>query len=138
MFAYVLNAQSGLEFSAKGLAEPDEPCLSMKSERGGLALWIEVGSPSARRLHKASKAAARVLVYTYKNPDALLREIEAEGVHNAQKLEIFSLDPAFLGLLETELKKDNSWGVMHDEGSLNVNIGEESFTCELKRHVVKA
>lgn len=137
MLAYALNVQPGLEFSAKGLAEPDEPCLSMPSDRGGLALWIEVGSPSARRLHKASKAAAQVKVYTYKNPEALLREIEAEGVHNAAKLEIFSLAPDFLEQLQARLAKDNSWAVIHNEGSLTVNIGEESMAGELRRHFAK-
>jgi len=137
MFAYVLNVEPGLEFSSKGLAEPDEPCLSSKSDRGGLALWLEVGSPSARRLHKASKAAAQVKVYTYKNPEALLKEIASEGVHNSHKLEVYSLEPAFLSVLEEQLKKENNWSVMHDEGSLTVNIGEESFAGELKRHAVK-
>ncbi len=137
MFAYVLNVQPGLEFSTKGLAEPDEPCLSMKSDRGGLALWIEIGSPSARRLHKAAKASAKLLVYTYKNPAALVKEIEAEGVHNAQKLELYSFAPGFLDQLEALLEKDNEWSVMHDEGSLTVNIGDESIAGELVRHQVK-
>lgn len=137
MLAYALNVQPGLEFSSKGLAEPDEPCLSMPSERGGLALWIEVGNPSARRLHKAAKAAARVVVLTYKNPAPLLKEIRAEGVHNAEKLEIFSIEPAFLASLEARLVKDNEWSVLHDEGTLTVSVGDESFACELARHQVK-
>lgn len=134
MLAYALNVQPGLEFSLKGLAEPDEPCLSMPSDRGGLALWIEVGNPSARRLHKAAKAAARVMVYTYKNPQALLKEIAAEGVHNAEKLEIYSLEPEFLSGLQERLKKENNWSVIHNEGSLTVNIGEESLAGDLRRH----
>jgi len=138
MFAFILNHQEGLEFSAKGLADPEEPCISMPSDRGGLALWLEVGSPSARRLHKAAKAAAQVKVYTYKNPEALLREIEAEGVHNAHKLEIFSLEPQFLSKLEEMLERENNWSIIHDEGSLNVSIGEECVAGELRRHRVGA
>jgi hypothetical protein len=68
-----------------------------------------------------------VVVLTYKNPAPLLEEIRAEGVHNAEKLEIFSLEPAFLASLDERLAKDNEWNVLHDEGTLTVSVGDESF-----------
>jgi uncharacterized protein YaeQ len=136
MLAYVLNIQDGLVFSAAGLAEPDEPCLSMPDPRGGLGLWIEIGSPSARRLHKAAKAATKVKVYTYKNPAALVKEIVTEKVYNQERIEIFSLSLEFLERLGLALEKDNSWDVMHNEGSLTVNIGDISEAGELTRHQI--
>jgi len=36
-----------------------------------LRVWIEVGTPSAERLHKASKASPRVVVFTHKRSGAL-------------------------------------------------------------------
>lgn len=132
MLAYALNVEAGIEFSAKGLGDPDAPCISSEDPRGGKNLWIEIGNPSARRLHKASKAAKKVKVYTYKNPEAFLRECEKEKVHNLDQIEIFSLKPEFLEDLEQALTRNNEWSVMRDQESITVNIGEESYSGELK------
>jgi uncharacterized protein YaeQ len=138
MIAYVLNVDDGLVFSAAGLGEPDEPCLSRPDPRGGLALWIEIGSPSARRLHKAAKASTKVKVYTYKNPIPLVKEIIADRVYNLERIELYSLSPEFLEKLEAAMEKDNSWDLIHTEGSLTINIGEESYAGELLRVEIRA
>jgi uncharacterized protein YaeQ len=132
MLAYALNVQDGLSFSAEGLADPDEPCISREAERGGKALWIEVGSPSARRLHKAAKAANVVKVYTYKNPEPLLREIQMGDVYRGNKIEVFALDPEFLAELEKVLERDNEWELFHDQGSLLVSVKGEAYEGELR------
>src|SRR5258707_1232333 len=54
ILAFALNTQEGLEFTPTGLSDPDEPCLRIANPRGGLSLWIEIGNPSARKLHKAA------------------------------------------------------------------------------------
>jgi uncharacterized protein YaeQ len=133
LLAYVLNVQPGLEFSAEGLANPDEPCMSVDDPRGGKGLWIEVGSPSARRLHKAAKASRLVKLYTFKNPQAIVDEIKAEGVYQAERMEIFAVPAEFLERVEARLSRNNEWGIVHNEGSVQINFGEESETGELVR-----
>lgn len=137
MLAYCLNVEPSLAFSDKGLAEPDDPCISSEDPRGGKDLWIEVGNPSARRLHKASKAAKRVKVYTYKNPEPLLKEIEAEEVHRANEIRIFSLAPEFLAELEAHLERDNRWGLVYDQGTIMINTESANLQGELRYHTVK-
>jgi uncharacterized protein YaeQ len=132
--AFALNVEPGLDFSKEGLCEPDDPCISSPDPRGGLGLWIEVGNPSARRLHKAAKAAKRVKVYTYKNPESLLRELEKEKIHNLEQIEIYSLDTEFLGELEAMLERDNEWNLIRDQDSLMVSAGERSCQGTLARH----
>ena len=131
-FAYALNFQDGLAFSLKGLAEPEEPCLSKDSDRGGKELWIEVGNPSGRRLHKAAKASSLVKVYTYKNPELVVKEIVTEQVHNGSKIEVFALAPEFLAELEAAMDRDNEWEVFRDQGSLMVTVGGETFQGDLR------
>lgn len=132
--AYALNVEPGLEFSKEGLCEPEDPCISSQSPMGGYDLWLEVGSPSARRVHKAAKAAKRLKIYTYKNPEALLRELQGERVHNLKQIEIYSLDSDFLGELEGMLERDNEWGLIRDGNSLMVNAGDRSCQGTLLRH----
>lgn len=134
MLSYVLNVQDGLEFSATGLSDPDTPALSSPDPRGGLALVIEIGNPSARRLHKAAKSATKVKVYTYKNPKPLVDEISGGEVYNSDRIELYSLAPSFLEKLKALLHRDNVWDVIHTEGSLTVNVGEISESTELVRH----
>jgi uncharacterized protein YaeQ len=129
--AYALNAGNGVSFSAKGLADPDEPCISSDSPMGGKELWIEVGNPSARRLHKAAKAANRVKVYTYKNVELLLKELRTEEVHKRDAIEIYTLDSQLLNELEQALERDNEWEIFRDQGTLLVSMRGESHAGEL-------
>ena len=131
MFAYVLNIDPQLEFSSEGLANPDDPCISHKDSMGGYHLWIEIGNPSAKRLHKAAKASRRVKVYTYKNPKGLLNELETGNIYQPDKIELFSLAPEFLETLENLLDRNNRWSIVHDHNSLMVNVGDQSVVGEI-------
>ena len=133
MIAYVLNYESGLEFSAD-LSTPDEPAIRLPGSHGKVALWVDIGNPSARRLHKASKASDRLRVYTYKDPENLKREVAGESIHRAEQVEIFSLEVPFLERLGSLLKRDNVWGLVHNEGELLVTIGDDTVMSTLKTH----
>jgi uncharacterized protein YaeQ len=133
VIAYVLNYESGLEFT-NGLQTPDEPAIKLLGSNGNISKWIDIGNPTARRLHKASKASDTVRIYTYKDPANLKREIAGESIHRADQIEVFSLDPKFIEQLSKLLKRDNSWGVLHNEGELVISAGEESVIGSILRH----
>jgi uncharacterized protein YaeQ len=136
LLAYALNEREDLQFSPEGLSDPDAPALHATTPNGEILLWIEIGNPSARKLHKAAKAARQVKVYTYKDPEALLKEIRSNKVYHAESIEIYSLDPRFLETLAGRLERKNVWGVIHQEGSLNVSIGDVAEVAELAKHQV--
>ena len=136
IIAYAMNFAEGLEFSPTGLADPDVPALQIKGVHGGTQLWIEIGNPSSRKLHKASKAADIVRVYNYKDANALIREMAGAGVHKAEKIEIYSLSPKFLELAAETLERDNEWNLTHSDGSLILNIGAKTVEGELSRHSI--
>jgi uncharacterized protein YaeQ len=138
VLAYALNAQEGLEFSPGGLSDVDEPALRITDNQGGHRLWIEIGNPSARKLHKAAKAAKEVKVYTYKDPELLLDEIARNKVHQANRIAIYSLAPKFLDQLAATLERDNAWGLVHTEGSLTLTVGDQAIAGELRRHATHA
>jgi uncharacterized protein YaeQ len=136
LLAYVLNEREYLELVPEGLSDPESPAVRAVAPGGDILMWIEVGNPSARKLHKASKAARQVLVYTYKDPEPLLKEIRENKVHKAGSLGIWSLDPRFLNALAAKLDRKNAWGVMVNDGSLTVSVGDWSETTELRKHEV--
>ena len=78
VLAYCLEHAEGIEFS-RGLAEPDDPALTVRDLTGAVKVWIEIGAPNAERLHRATRAAPRVVVYTHKEPAQLVRQLEDHG-----------------------------------------------------------
>src|SRR5512139_2177147 len=56
VLAYCLEYTEGIAFS-KGLCEPDDAAIVVRDWSGRVQSWIEVGTPDAARLHKASKAS---------------------------------------------------------------------------------
>jgi uncharacterized protein YaeQ len=134
VLAFVLNTQEGLTFAPTGLHDPDAAAISIASPNGGSELLIEIGSPSARKLHKATKTSRNVKVYTYKNPESLMTEIRTEKVHRAEEIEVFSLAPAFLTQLSEVLKRDNRWAILFDDSTISVQVGETSIAGELGTH----
>ena len=136
VLAYVLNIEDGLEFSPGGLSDPNQPAIVAASGPGEIRVWIEIGNPSAKKLHRAAKSARVVRVYTYKDPDLLVADIQANKVYNADRIEIFSFAPKFLGRLAETLARDNSWNVIFSDGSLTITTGEFSETIEIARHSV--
>lgn len=133
VLAYALTYQEGLEFSPGGLADPEAPALRILGNLNTIDLWIEIGNPSARKLHKAGKSAKKVMVFTYKNPEVLLTEIRGNEVHRANEIEIFAFEPKFLEDLSQHLEKNNRWSMLIQQGQLDVNIGDQTVSSDVKK-----
>jgi len=104
VLAYCLEYAEGISFSS-GLSDPDEPTLAVRDLTGALRVWIEIGSPDAPRLHKASKAADRAVVYTHKDPVQLLRQLEGARIHRAEHVEIHAIDRALISAFAARLER---------------------------------
>ena len=133
VLAYVLNYGEGISFT-DGLSTPDLPSIQIVGTNGEILTWIDIGNPTARRLHKASKAARKVRIYTYKNPENLKNEAAGEKIHRADEIEISGLDFKFLTDVGLALKRDNVWGLIHNEGEIVITAGEKTFIGSLTPH----
>jgi uncharacterized protein YaeQ len=132
VLAYCLEYREGLAFSA-GLADPDEPALAVRDLTGALLTWIDIGAPDAARLHKASKAAPRVVVYTHKDPAALVRQLAEARIHRAAALEIYAVDRALLAALSERLERRMVLALAVSDRHLYVTIAETSLTGTVTR-----
>ena len=133
ILAYGLNFREGLEFSG-GISTPDDPALKVTGLTGGIDLWIDIGNPTAKRIHKASKSAKQVLIYTYKDAQMLVEDFKTEEVHKLEAIGIYSLDPRFLSALGATLNRDNHWELTRNEGELYIGVGKQSFQGKLTKH----
>ena len=132
LLVYCLEYAEGIAFS-RGLSEPDAPALSVRDLTGALRAWIEVGEPDAARLHKASKAAPRVAVYTHRDPARLLRQLEGEPIHRREALELFALDPGFVGALVARLGRRMDLDLSVTGGHLFAALGAETLEGRVER-----
>ena len=72
VLAYCINAEERLEFT-KGLSEPDQPDIWLRSLDDQLELWIDVGEPAAERIKKATRVARADTTAASESSDAALR-----------------------------------------------------------------
>lgn len=129
--AYCLSYEEGIAFSKGGLSSAEEPPVSVRDATGLLLAWIDIGSPSADRLHKASKAARRVAVFTHSDLPALRKE--AEGIHKAGDIEVFRIAPELLDALERRIQRNAAFEITRNEGMLYVTLDGEHLEGPIDR-----
>lgn len=131
VLARALAHEDGLEFG-RGLSHAEDPALWTQNA-AGVKTWIDVGAPSAERLHRASKRAERVLVFTNKVPDSLRKEWSSRTIHQADELEIVTLPAPLVQQLAAALDRNMTWYVTLNEGVLSVGDGEQSIEGPILR-----
>lgn len=132
ILAYCLEYTEGISFS-NGLSTPDEPTIAVRDLTGALRAWIDVGAPSAERLHRASKATPRVAVYTHKDVTQLVARLRGERIHRVEELELYALDRDLLANLEARLTRRMAFSLTVMEKHLYVSVAEESLTGIIER-----
>ena len=132
LLAYLLEYVEGIEFS-RGVSDADEPAIVVRDLTGAITTWIEVGTPDAARLHKASKAAARVAVYTHKDPAQFLKRLAGERIHNAEALELYAIDRALVAALVARLDRRVAFSVSVSDREVYVSIGAENLAGAVVR-----
>jgi uncharacterized protein YaeQ len=122
ILAYCLSYEEGIVFSKGGLSQTDEPPVAVRDLTGVLVAWIDVGAPSADRLHKASKAAGRVALFTSTDWVMLRREASTRAIHKLEDIEVWHVTPAFLDALEPKIDRRSKLELLRNDGQLYVTI----------------
>jgi uncharacterized protein YaeQ len=120
--AYCLSYEEGIAFSKGGLSDSDEPPVSIHDPTGVRVAWIDVGAPSADRLHRASKAARRVALFSATELSLLQREAATRKIHDVENIEVWLLEPLFLDALEQKLEKSLALELVRSSGILYVTL----------------
>ena len=132
VFAYCLEYAEGIGFS-KGLSDPDEPAVFVRDLTGALQVWVDIGLPEPERLHRASKAAPRVAVYTHKEATQWAARIRDAKIHRAEKLEAFAFDRVWLSTLSSRLERRMKFSLARSEGEIYLTLDTETLQTVLSR-----
>jgi uncharacterized protein YaeQ len=130
LLAYLLEYSEGIAFS-RGVSDPDEPPIAVRDLTGKVQSWIEIGTPDTARLHKASKAAARVAVYCHKDPAQWLRQLDVPAIHRAAELELYSIDRALVAALVSRLDRRRAFAVSVHDREVYVSIGSDNLSGQV-------
>ena len=133
VLAYAMEYVDGIEFSSGGLSSPDDPAILVRDLTGAVVSWIEIGTPNADRLHRASKAARRVAVYVHRDPAPYLARLAGERIHRAGTLELWGMDLALVAALGARLDRRMSFSLAIADRELFLSIGTETLTGQMTR-----
>lgn len=130
--AYALVYEEGLELGP-GVCAGDEPAMSLRSPDGRLLLFVDIGTPSGERLHRASKAAERVVVFTHLDPALLQREAATTRIHRASAIEVFAFDRAQIAAIAARESRTLAWEILRSDGQLYVTVDGTTIDGSLTR-----
>lgn len=122
LLAYCLSYEEGIAFSKGGLSSASDAPITVTDPTGALLAWIDIGSPSAERLHKASKLAPRVSLFTAADLPSLRREAASRPIHRLADIEVWQLSPSFLDALAERVDRNTKLEIVRNDGHLYVTI----------------
>ncbi|MEP6491513.1 MAG: YaeQ family protein [bacterium] len=137
VLAYCLEYVEGIAFG-KGLSEPNEPAVVVRDLTGALRVWIEVGAPDADRVHKASKASDRVVIYTHRDPTLILRQLAGARIHRAESIELRAFNRTLIDALVQRLERRTTLELAVTDGHLYITIAGETLDGAVERHPLGA
>ncbi len=133
VLAYCLEYQEGLAFT-EGVSSVDEPALVVRDLTGRVTAWIEVGMPDAARLHRGSKHAGRVAVYTHRDTRQLLAQLAGEKIHRAADIPVFAFDRTLIEEAAALIERRTSMALSVSERTVYMTIGERTVTLPIAEH----
>lgn len=119
LLAWCLEWEEGIAFS-RGIGAPDEPTISKRELDGALTLWVEIGAPSAERLHRAAKAAKRVSVYCHRAAEQVYQQLLRESIFKGEQISFYSFEDGFITRLSSLMDRRNELHLSRADGVLYV------------------
>jgi uncharacterized protein YaeQ len=131
--AYCLEYTEGIEHT-EGVAVGDEPAVLVRDLTGRVTAWVEVGMPDSQRLHRGSKLAGRVAVYTHRNIAQVLAELSGKKIHRAAEIPVYEFGRGFVEAVAAVLQRRANVSVSITERQLYLEISGQTFNTEIMEH----
>ncbi|MEZ4865868.1 MAG: YaeQ family protein [Caldilineaceae bacterium] len=135
LVAYCLEYTEGIELT-EGVAAGDEPAVYVRDLTRQPVAWIEVGLPSAERLHRGSKAAGRAAVYTHRDVEQFLRQLAGKKIHQAEQIPVYELNTGFVKEVASRLERRSRLVIARTDGELYFTLGDFTVHTPLVQHQI--
>ena len=133
VLAYCLEYTEGISLT-EGVASGDEPAVLVRDLTGRITAWIKVGLPDAGRVHRGSKLAGRVAVYTHRDPRQLLALWSGERIHHGRDIPVYAFDRALIEEWASLLERRSSLSLSITERELYLELDGRTFSTTIAEH----
>lgn len=90
--------------------------------------------PDANRLHRGSKLAGRVAVYTHRDVRQLLAQLSGEKIHRGEAIPIRAFDRGSIEEIAASVDRRTQAALSVSHGELFLTIGDRTFTVPMVEH----
>jgi len=136
LLAYCLEYTEGIGMS--DVSEGDEPAILIRDLTGAITGWIEVGMPDAERLHRASKLASHVAVYTHRDVRNVLAQLEGRRIHRAEEIAIYAFAPRFIREMGEHFQRRVRMTLSVTERHLYLDMDGHAMESVIEEHRLQA
>ena len=133
VLAYCLEYTEGIAFSRGGLSDTDDPPIAVRDLTGVMQAWIDIGTPSAERLHRAAKSTPRVVVYIQKDATQWLSGLTAAKIHRADDIELYALDRGLVQQFVAALDRRMSFALSIAGGEIYISLAAATLSGAVTR-----
>jgi len=133
VLAYCLEYREGITMT-EGVSSGDEPALLVRELSGAVTAWIEVGMPDASRLHRGSKRAGYVAVYTHRDVRQPLAQLAGERIHRAAEIPIRAFNRTSMETIAAQIERRTSMAVSVSGGEVYLSLGAETYSLPIEEH----
>ena len=132
--AYCLEFVEGIELTEGVAAGGDEPAVVVRDLTGRLTSWIEVGMPGPERVHRGSKKADRVAVYTHRAIAQVLAQLGGQGIHRAADIPVYEFGAGFVNEVAATIDRRAKVSVSVTERQLYLEVDGRTFNTAITEH----
>ncbi|WP_405138090.1 YaeQ family protein [Nocardia sp. NBC_01388] len=137
VLAYCLEYEEGIAFSEGGISATKEPAVVVRDLTTRVTAWIEVGAPDVDRVHRGSKLAGRVAIYTHHDPAKVLSQLPAKRIHQGTEIPLYSFDPGFIESAVPAIQRRNNVTLSITERLLYLDINGTAVQTQIERHSLR-
>lgn len=134
LLAYCLEYEEGIVFSDGGVSSTDEPAVLVRDLTGRLTAWIEVGAPDADRVHRGSKLADRIAIYTHRDPAKVLAQLTGKRIHRAEQIPVYGIERDVVDAAVAALDRRNTATVSVTERQLYLDLNGTALSTPITEY----
>ena len=94
--------------------------------------------PDAARLHRGSKLAGRVAVYTHRDPRQVLAQLAGEKIHRVAEIPIYTFDRAIVEDIASRMARRTSWALSVTDREIHLSTADGTFVLPVVEHRIPA
>lgn len=137
LLAYCLAWEEGIRFT-EGLSSGEQCAVQVQDLTGRVTHWIEVGAPSAERLHRGSKLAGRASVYTHRDPAKVLANLRGQRIYQADQIPLTHFSDELPARMAAALERRSSLSLSVAGGQIYAELNGQLLEAEVLVEPIEA